>query len=81
VAGTAIGFTNALNTLWGALAQPLIGEILDKGTHPTFAENGERIFSLVAYQQAFIALPVALVISMILLMFVKETFCKVSYEH
>ncbi len=81
VAGTAIGFTNALNTLWGALAQPLIGEILDKGTHPTFAANGERIFSLGAYQQAFIALPVALVISMVLLMFVKETFCKVSYEH
>ncbi|MBP6104523.1 MAG: MFS transporter [Gammaproteobacteria bacterium] len=80
VAGTAIGFTNALNTLWGALAQPLIGKFLDMGTDPIIAANGEHIFSLVAYQQAFIALPVALVISIILLMFVKETFCKVSYK-
>lgn len=81
VAGTAIGFGNALNTLWGALAQPLIGQILDMSGNPIIAENGERTFSLASYQQAFLALPVALVISIILLMFVKETFCKVSYAH
>lgn len=78
--GVAIGFTNALNTLWGALAQPLIGEILDRSTNPSFVDHGERIFSLADYQQAFIALPVALVISVVLLLFVRETFCKVSYQ-
>jgi len=72
VAATAIGFTNALNTLWGALAQPLIGKILDLSRTSLRVEEQE-IFSLTQYQNALIVLPIALIISFILLLFLQET--------
>jgi sugar phosphate permease len=76
LASTASGFANALNTLWGALAQPLIGFILDLNAKAPVVPGGEQIFTLTEYQQAFIALPVCLVISFIFLIFIKETRCK-----
>lgn len=77
IAGTAIGFTNALNTLWGALAQPIIGIILDMNAAVSIDQStGERIFSLMEYQHALIALPVSLILSFILLLFLKETNCR-----
>jgi sugar phosphate permease len=77
-AGTAIGFTNALNTVFGAIAQPIIGKILDLNTAFLPLTNGERIFSLSEYQQALTTLPLALIVALILLFFLKETFCKVK---
>lgn len=77
--GTAIGFTNAVNTFWGALAQPAIGKLLDMSatSFPLLANGeGERIFSLVQYQHALVVLPAALGIALCLLLFLKETFCK-----
>ncbi len=74
VAGTAIGFTNALNTLWGAMAQPFIGMILDMNVSSTVGNAGERVFSLVEYQYALTTLPVALFLSFCLLLFLKDTF-------
>ncbi len=78
VSGTAIGFTNALNTLWGALAQPIIGKILDMNhaqgvSDPTV---GERIFTLAEYQHALLTLPISLLLSLCLLFFLKETYCR-----
>ena len=76
IAGTAIGFTNALNTLWGALAQPMIGCLLDLNSPAIDLNTGEKIFSLSHYQHALMTLPIALVISLILLLFLKEMHCK-----
>ena len=78
ISGTAIGFTNALNTLWGSLAQPMIGKILDltSNSQPMIADHSEKIFNLAEYQRALIALPVSLIISLCLLYFLKETFCQ-----
>ncbi len=76
-AGTAIGFTNALNTLWGALAQPVIGKILDLNSVVVIhQETGERIFNLAQYQEALLFLPIALALSLGLLCFLKETNCR-----
>lgn len=77
LSGTATGFTNALNTLWGALAQPFIGLILDLNSsgNPVMV-GGERVFSLVEYQNAFLVLPICLFISCIFLLMLKETYCK-----
>lgn len=72
--GTAIGFTNALNTFWGAIAQPIIGIILDMSTWSSVGVHGERVFTLAQYQHAFLALPICLVISLCLLFFLKENF-------
>lgn len=79
LAATASGFANALNTLWGALAQPLIGKVLDMTVKAPIIMGGEQVFSLAEYQQAFIALPVCLVISFVFLLFLKET--RGQYKH
>ncbi len=89
LAATASGFTNAINTLWGALAQPFIGLILDftsakaavqaatgvATTTAVAATSGATTFSLAQYQTAFLTLPICLVMSFIFLMFLKETYC------
>ena len=72
ISGAAIGFINTLNTLGGALAQPAIGKILDMQASGTMTDT----FSLQDYQTAFIALPVCVVLSLGMLLFVKETHCK-----
>jgi len=75
ISGTAIGFTNTLNTLGGTLVQPIIGIILDLGNSVTNS-NGEKIFTLADYQSAFIALPISIFTGLVLLFFVTETNCK-----
>lgn len=74
LAATASGFTNALNTLWGALAQPFIGLILDM-TSQGGAATGNVSFNLSQYQQAFLTLPICLLLSFVILLFLKETYC------
>lgn len=76
VGATASGFANALNTLWGALAQPFIGWMLDINATTSAVPGQERIFSLAEYQQAFLVLPVCLVISFLILLKLKETYCQ-----
>jgi len=73
---TAMGFMNAINTFGGALAQPLIGFILDNNAREVKVVNGEQIFSLLDYKYALTTLPISLVISLIILCFLKETYCK-----
>lgn len=77
LSGTASGFTNAVNTLWGALAQPFIGWILDlNSSGSAVMVSGERVFTLAEYQNAFLVLPICLVVSCIFLLILKETYCK-----
>lgn len=76
MAATASGFANALNTLWGALAQPFIGWMLDMNGSASAVAGQERIFSLAEYQQAFLVLPICLVISFLILLKLKETYCQ-----
>lgn len=76
VSGTAIGVINTLNTLCGALVQPIIGKILDVAGNPTISATGEKIFGLADYQTAFMSLPICIVVAMIMLFGLKETHCK-----
>ncbi|MDB6097026.1 MAG: putative sulfoacetate transporter SauU [Francisellaceae bacterium] len=76
---TAIGFVNALNTLGGALAQPLIGYLLDKKANFEAELAGTiavREFTLAHYREAFRAIPICLMVSLFILFFLKETYCK-----
>lgn len=75
--GTAIGFINMFNAIFGALFEPLIGKLLDLGWNHTTVK-GVRIFPTIDYQHALIALPIAMMIALILQLFIKETFCKPS---
>ncbi|MES2211677.1 MAG: MFS transporter, partial [Pseudomonadota bacterium] len=74
--GAAMGFVNTLNSLSGAISQPILGLILDyywiQGTYV----DGARSYSLDAYHSALFSIPVCLVISLLILPFIHETYCK-----
>ncbi len=78
LAATAIGFMNAFDALFGAFSDPLAGKILDSQWTGMTA-HGARIFSVEAYQTAFLTLPIYLLIALISLWKIKETYCKPAY--
>lgn len=71
--GTSIAFTNFIVAMGTSLTQPLIGYLLDKywtgGT-----EEGIRIYGVEAYQKALTMIPIALAISLILMLFISDKF-------
>ena len=75
IAATAVGFMNAFNALFGALSDPLTGKFLDMGWQGTMVD-GARIFPVAAYKAALATLPIFLLLSLILLYFIKETYRK-----
>lgn len=77
-AATAIGFMNAFDALIGALSDPLTGKFLDMGWRGEMA-NGARVFALSTFKWALLTLPVYLVIAVISLFFIKETYCRSTY--
>lgn len=78
LAATAVGFMNAFDALLGVVSDPLTGKFLDLGWDGTIVE-GARVFSVGAYQAAFLMLPAYLIISLFTLIKIQETFCKPSY--
>lgn len=75
VNATSIGFMNAFNMLTGAILQPLVGFILDLTWQGTM-HNGIRDYSISSFHTGLILLPAGLVIALITLPFIKETFCQ-----
>lgn len=72
---TSIGFTNTLNSVWCTILQPVVGIVLD------FLWQGKmkdhvRIYNITNYHFALSILPLLIICSIILLPFIKETFCK-----
>ena len=78
LAATAIGFMNAFDALFGAFSDPLTGKFLDMGWDGTLID-GARVFSVSAYKAAFLTLPAYLLISVLSLLRIKETYCKSSF--
>lgn len=78
LAATAIGFMNAFDAFFGAFSDPLTGKILDMNWNGALQE-GARVFSIEAYQIAFLTLPIYLVIALFSLIKIKETRCKPSF--
>lgn len=74
--GTAIGFINTLNNLSGALAQPVVGYLLDKFWDGQYTPAGTPAYSIAMYNEALLFLPVCIVVALILIPFIKETFCR-----
>jgi MFS family permease len=72
---TGLSFMNMMNMIGIALAQPLIGYILDK------MWDGEmlgtvRLYPLAAYHTALAILPLGMLIALLILPKVKETYCQ-----
>lgn len=72
---TALGFMNTLNMIGGAIGQPIVGRVLD---HCWAGQSlaGTRIYTLNAYKVALTALPIGLMLSLLLLPLIKETYCR-----
>lgn len=77
---TALGFVNTLNNMGGALAQPFIGLLLDLQWNGSMA-NGVRSYSVADYHLAMITIPVCIAISVLIIPFIRETYCKPIYQH
>ncbi len=75
LAGTSTGIANMGNMLGGLLMQPLIGWVLDRNWDGA-AANGARIYSFAAYRSGFMLLFAWLVLSLLLLAFIRETHCR-----
>jgi MFS family permease len=72
---TSVGFTNMLNMVWCATLQPAIGIILDLMWQGNMKHN-VRIYDITNYHLALGVLPLLLVCSVVLLPFIRETFCR-----
>lgn len=75
VSATSLGFVNGINSLFAAVSQPLVGFLLD------FYWGGQvinqvRSFSHIDFQRALAILPICIIISLLLIPFIKETYCK-----
>lgn len=78
LAGTAIALMNMLVMLGGNLFQPIIGVLLDifAGQHGLAKPENMQAFSTHDFQMALSVLPLGILISLIILFFVKETHAK-----
>lgn len=73
--GVAVGFTNMMVMLGGTIFQPLVGHVLDKQWQGHLL-NGVRIYTLANYRSALSLLVGCLIAALIVIPFIKETFCK-----
>lgn len=74
--GTAIGFINTLNNASGALAQPVVGHLLDNLWDGHYTVNGDPLYTIGMYNEALLFLPVCIIIALLLLPFIRETYCR-----
>lgn len=72
--GTTAGFTNAVVMMGGLIFQPFLGFLLDLGWDGGITPEGIRHYTNLAYQVSIIAIPCCLLVSWLLLRFVRETY-------
>ena len=72
---TVLGFMNTFDSICEALTEPLVGVFLDKGWEGQL-EQGIHLFSTHGYRLALLLLPAYLMVSLILLIFIRETNCQ-----
>lgn len=76
---TGLSFMNMMNMIGIALAQPLIGFILDR-TWQGHMNGTVRVYPIEAYHSALSILPIALLVALIILPKLKETYCQSVYK-
>lgn len=77
---TGLSFMNMMNMIGIALVQPTIGYLLDNAWAGQMS-NDIRVYSLSAYQSSLVILPVSILIALLLLPFIRETYCVSVYEN
>ena len=74
-AGTSMGLINTTIMTVGAVFQPLIGWLLDLHWDGRM-EEGARLYSVAAYQAAFLTLVASGIVAVLVLAVIRETHCK-----
>ena len=72
---TGLSFMNMMNMIGIAVGQPVIGYILDKLWRGDIVDK-VRVYPLEAYQIALAILPVGMLISLLILPQLRETYCR-----
>lgn len=72
---TGLSFMNMMNMIGIAIAQPVIGYILDLFWNHDMA-NGVRVYPMEAYHVGLAILPAGMLLSLFILPFIRETYCK-----
>lgn len=72
---TGLSFMNMMNMIGIAIAQPLIGYFLDQLWQGQM-DNGVRVYSVQAYQQSLIILPIGVFIALCFIPFIREISVK-----
>ncbi|HLD17077.1 MAG TPA: MFS transporter [Coxiellaceae bacterium] len=75
IAGVSIAFTNMASVLLGACFQPIIGGILDAHWDGHMVD-GIPYYSAAAFRIAMATLPICLVIAVVVVLFLRETYCR-----
>lgn len=78
MSATAMGFMNTLNNFGPVALLPLVGFLLDKSWHGLL-QDGVRVYSVEAYRAGLAVLPASILVALLIVPFIKETYCK-SYE-
>jgi len=73
--GTSLGFMNLVNTVGAAASPLLVGILLDTYWDGTMV-NHVQVFSAATYYKAITILPIFVGLSLLILPFIKETYCK-----
>jgi len=80
IAGTSLAFANMASIIIAGALQPLIGWFLDLQWDGKIID-GVPIYSVEAYRQAMLALPICLALGVVMCFFVKETHCKIVQKY
>lgn len=76
---TVLGIMNTFDSVCEALFEPFVGALLDYTWRGGFV-NGIHQFSLDGYHLALLVLPLSLALSLMMLLFIKETHCRTFEE-
>ena len=74
ISATTVGFTNMGVMMSGIILLPALGGILDLSWDGILDASGGRIYTLQAYENAMLALPICLFGAWVVSLFIKETY-------
>lgn len=75
LAATVLGIMNTFDSVCEALYEPLVGAFLDWSWTGELVQ-GVRVFSIPGYHLSLMILPVSLILALITLFFIEETWCQ-----
>ncbi len=79
LAATVLGIMNTFNSVFEALFEPLIGMVLDWMWDGTLLNQIPQ-FSMFGYHVALLLLPISLILSLLTLFLIDETFCETQIK-